>query len=120
MLLSATASDDGIPRPRVVHASPSLGSRCCPDAAAGLRLSWLVYRGANTVTFDPPQFDAWENYRDWANSPFSLGWENPPVPPNGRWIVRTTFREPGTYVLRCLAHDGGLMTYEDVTFVVSR
>jgi hypothetical protein len=30
------------------------------------------------------------------------------------------FSEPGTYVLRCLAHDGGLMAYEDVTIVVSR
>jgi len=29
-----------------------------------------------------------------------------------------TFREPGTYVLRCQAHDGGLAASEDVTFVV--
>ena len=42
------------------------------------------------------------------------------MPRDGRWVVRVSFRTPGTYVLRCLAYDGGLMTSEDVTFVVSR
>ena len=116
--LTAVASDDGIPAPRAVPFTPLLGGRCCPDAAAGLRLSWFVYRGANHVAFDPPQFDAWENYRDWADSPYAAGWETPPVPPGGKWEVRATFSSPGTYVLRCLAHDGGLMTARDVTFVV--
>ena len=118
--LTATAGDDGIPEPRAVPLTPLLGGRCCPDAAAGLRLSWFVYRGANEVVFDPPQFDAWENYRDWADSPYAAGWETPPVPPDGKWVVHVTFSGSGTYVLRCLAHDGGLMTSEDVTFVVSR
>ena len=118
--LTARASDDGIPTPRAVPFTPLLGGRCCPDAAAGLRLSWFVYRGANDVVFDPPQFDAWENYRDWADSPYAAGWETPPAPPDGRWVVQATFSKPGTYVLRCLAHDGGLMTTEDVTFIVSR
>ena len=120
LTLTATASDDGIPAPRAVPLTPLLGGRCCPDAAAGLRLSWFVYRGANNVAFNPPQFDAWENYRDWADSPYAAGWETPSPPPDGRWIVQATFSSPGTYVLRCLAHDGGLMTSEDVTFVVSQ
>jgi len=78
-----------------------------------------VYRGAGSkVTFDPPQFEAWEDYRDGRNSPYSEGWEPPPVPADGKWAVRATFSEPGTYVLRCLAHDGGLSTAEDVTVVV--
>lgn len=118
--LTATARDDGIPAPRAVLLTPLLGGRCCPDSATGLRLSWFVYRGATNVTFDPPQFDAWENYRDWADSPYAVGWEIPPVPADGKWIVNATFSSPGTYVLRGLAHDGGLMTFADVTFVVSR
>ena len=28
------------------------------------------------------------------------------------------FSEPGTYMLRALAHDGGLINYEDVTVIV--
>jgi hypothetical protein len=34
-------------------------------------------------------------------------------------VVQATFSEPGTYVLRCIAHDGALATYKDVTFVVT-
>jgi hypothetical protein len=44
----------------------------------------------------------------------------PPAPPDNRWRVRATFRDPGTYVLRCLAHDGDLATAEDITVVVTR
>lgn len=119
IVLTAVAADDGIPAPRAVLVGEGIGQRCCPDSATGLRLSWFVYRGAGDVTFDPPQFDAWENYRDWTDSPYSIGWETPPVPPGGKWVVSTSFAAPGTYVLRCLAHDGGLMTSEDITFVVS-
>ena len=36
----------------------------------------------------------------------------------GKWVVQATFDDPGTYILRCLAHDGGLVASEDVTFVV--
>jgi len=39
---------------------------------------------------------------------------------DGKWVVRATFRAPGTYVLRCQAHDGGLSTTGDVTFVVEK
>ena len=119
LVLTALAADDGIPAPRAVVSTPGIGQRCCPDSATGLRLSWFVYRGAGGVAFDPPQFDAWENYRDWADSPYSVGWETPPVPPGGKWNVTASFAAPGTYTLRCLAHDGGLMTSADVTVVVS-
>jgi hypothetical protein len=34
--------------------------------------------------------------------------------------VKATFSEPGTYVLRALASDGGLIAYEDVTVTVTR
>ena len=117
--LTARAGDDGIPTPSPM---PPIGARVAgvPHNAEGLRFSWFVYRGAGTVTFDPPQFSAWENLRDGRNSPYSLGWDTPPVPADGTWVVRTTFGEPGTYLLRALAHDGGLSTSADVTFVVNR
>ena len=118
--LTAFASDDGVPKRRAMR-PPRVGNgqrQITPDSASGLRLAWFVYRGAGTVTFDPPQIKVWEDHRDGANSAWSAGWEPPPVPPDGKWMVRATFSDPGTYVLRCLAHDGGLMTHEDVTVVV--
>ena len=51
-------------------------------------------------------------------SPWSPGWMPPPLAPDGQGVVRATFSEPGTYVLRCLAHDGALMTARDVTVTV--
>jgi hypothetical protein len=118
--LAAVASDDGIPRPRPMpRLNPGFANRFTIDSATGLRLSWFVYRGKGKVVFDPVQTKVWEDTRDSANSPWSYGWRTPPVPPDGQWAVRATFSEPGTYVLRCLAHDGGLMTAQDVTFVVT-
>ena len=98
--------------------NPGIATRFTVDSATGLRLSWFVYRGAGNVVFDPVQAKVWEDTRDNANSPWSYGWRTPPVPPDGMWVVRATFREPGTFVLRCLAHDGGLSTTDDVTVVV--
>jgi hypothetical protein len=43
----------------------------------------------------------------------------PPSPPDNRWSARATFSEPGTYVIRGIAHDGELIDYEDVTIVVT-
>jgi hypothetical protein len=118
--LSATAGDDKIPRPRPMPPlNPGIASRFTVDSATGLRLSWFVYRGKGKVSFDPTQAKVWEDTRDNANSPWSYGWRTPPVPPDGRWVVRATFSEPGTYVLRCQAHDGGLATTRDVTVVVT-
>jgi len=70
------------------------------------------------VTFDPRQTKVWEDRRDGGDSPWSAGWQTPPIPPDNRWTVQATFSEPGTYVLRALAHDGGLINYEDVTVIV--
>jgi hypothetical protein len=144
--MNALVTDDGIPKRRIARSTPAaaasaanaaavprtastpaalpytparIGSRCCPDSSSGLRLGWFVYRGpAANVTFDPPQFEVWEDYRDGRNSPYSEGWEPPPVPADGKYTVRTTFTAPGTYVIRAQAHDGGLLTTEDMTFVV--
>jgi len=117
--LVASATDDGIPKTRgMPRLNPSFASRFTVDSATGLRLSWFVYRGAGKVVFDPVQTKTWEDTRDGGGSPWSYGFRTPAAPPDGKWIVRATFAEPGTYVLRCLAHDGGLATAEDVTFVV--
>ncbi len=117
--LTAFAFDDGKPKARRL-ARQSQGNRGTPDTATGLRLSWFVYRGQGNVTFDPPQFEVWEDYREGTNSPWAAGWMTPTPPSDGKWLVRVTFDEPGTYVVRCLAHDGGLMDSEDLTVVVSR
>jgi hypothetical protein len=116
--LTAIATDDGKPRVRAM--APVVGaSRMLPNSANGLRVAWFKYRGAGEVTFDPPQFTAWEDTRDGANSPWAAGWRTPPVPPGNTWDVRATFSAPGQYVLRCIAHDGGLATAENVTVIVS-
>ena len=123
VVLTAVASDDGVPKRRAM--APSRwrlgrgGAGSAPDSASGLRVAWIVYRGEARVTFDPPQFEVWEDYREGADSPWAPGWEPPEVPEDGTWVVQATFSEPGTYVLRCLAHDGGLVTHKDVTVTVS-
>jgi hypothetical protein len=119
--LVAIATDDGIPRARPMPPlNPGFASRFTVDSATGLRLAWFVYRGDGTVAFDPLQTKVWEDTRDGTNSPWSYGWKTPPVPADGKWVIRASFAQPGTYLLRCLAHDGGLSTAEDVTVVVTR
>ena len=119
--LSAVAhDDDGLPKPRPMRATdPGRPASLTPVSATGLRLSWFVYRGTGDVAFDPPQIKVWEDTRANSNSPWGAGWETPPTPTDNRWVVRAMFSEPGTYVLRCIVHDGGLATHEDVTFVVT-
>jgi hypothetical protein len=120
VMLDAVATDDGKPRARPMPAFLVGQSHFVPNSATGLRLSWFVYRGAGQVSFDPPQTKVWEDHRDGGNSPWSAGWSTPPVPPGNKWTVRATFSDPGTYVLRALAHDGGLIDYDDVTVTVTR
>ena len=90
-----------------------------PGKVNGLHVSWFVYRGPGEVTFDPPQIRVWEDNRPYTNSPWSHGWIHPEPPEDGRWVTRATFHEPGTYVLRGLADDGGLSVYYDVTVEVT-
>ncbi len=119
LTLTAFTTDDGIPKPRPLLHIPG-ASRSTPNSASGLWLSWFVYRGqGHNVTFDPPQISVWEDFRAGSNSSWSPGWAAPLVPDGGKWNVSATFDEPGTYVLRAWADDGGLMTYEDVTVVVT-
>jgi hypothetical protein len=117
---SAIATDDGKPNKRNMPAALG-GNYLLPQSANGLRLSFFVYRGpGNAVTFEPPQTKVWEDTRDGGGSPWSAGWVVPPIPEGNRWQARATFTEPGTYVVRALAHDGGLFTSQDVTVVVGK
>ena len=120
LTLSATVTDDGKPRTRAMPAMLVGQSHFVPNSATGLRLSWFIYRGAGPVQFDPPQTKVWEDHRDGGNSPWSAGWSTPPAPPGNNWAARATFSEPGVYVVRGLAHDGGLIAYEDITVTVTR
>ena len=88
--------------------------------STGLHLSWFVYRGAGNVTFSPAQIKVWEDTRAGANSPWAPRWIAPAIPSDGKLTTDVTFDEPGTYVLRGRADDGGLWTDEDVTVTVTR
>jgi len=116
--LSAVATEDEKPGP--ARLSYRVGdSHEVPNSATGLRFSWFHYRGPGPVAFDPPQTKVWQDTRDGGGTPWSVGWVTPPVPPENRWAARATFSVPGTYVIRGLAHDGGLFDWEDVTVVVT-
>ena len=114
--LAAGVTDDDLPRRNALRATdPRRPARITTESATGLRVSWVVYRGAGPVQFDPPQTKVWEDSRDGEDSPWSPGWRAPEPPSDGRWVSQATFAAPGTYVLRVQAHDGGLSTIETVT-----
>ncbi|MQA92092.1 MAG: hypothetical protein GEU90_18015 [Gemmatimonas sp.] len=95
------------------------------NKAVGLHFMWLVYRGSGNVSFDPQQIKPWEDTRTHANSPWAPYWLPPELrnpselPEDGRWVSEATFHEPGTYVLRGRADDGGLYSDVEVTVEVS-
>jgi hypothetical protein len=81
-----------------------------------LHFTWFVYRGSGEgVEFDPPQVKPWEDTRAFANSPWAIRWVPPEIPEDGRWVSEVTFSEPGTYILRGRADDGGLYSDVEVT-----
>jgi hypothetical protein len=108
----ARAAQAAAPRPPISVTASS---------GPGLRFSWMVYRGkAAAVTFDPVQMKTWEDTRAYANSPWSPPYIIPEPPADGKWVAQATFKEPGTYVLRGVASDGSLFTYDNITVNVAK
>ena len=140
LTLSAIVTDDGIPKRRnfgggrtgsntntnnqnrgVNNPIPALNppSRSTVGKTVGLHAGWFVYRGAGKVAFTPDQIEVWEDTRTGGNSPWSPLWTAPGLPADGKWTAQATFAEPGTYVIRVLADDGGLFAADDVTVRVT-
>ena len=138
LALTAILTDDGVPKQRSVGGDRTAqnirraeldGQRVTNPAMVpprqstvgkrvGLHLSWFVYRGSGTVSFDEPQIKVWEDTRTGANSPWAPLWTPPAAPKDNKWSAKATFEEPGTYILRARADDGALLTDEDVTVTV--
>ena len=114
LALSAVVTDDGR-----LKRLPTDNTVDSDHTALGLRVAWFVYRGpGDGVTFDPAQFKVYQDKRPGGNSPWTPAWMPPALPADGKFPVKVTFSEPGTYVVRVLAHDGGLDTAKDVTVTV--
>lgn len=132
LTLVARVEDDGLPEvrrrppprerdgpPRLTAAQLRPPSRITVDKEVGLHVAWFVYRGDGEVMFDPPQVKTWEDTRTGANSPWAPLWRPPEVPPGNEWTTEVRFGEPGTYVLRARADDGGLYDDSNVTVRVA-
>lgn len=97
--LTASATDDGLPKP--YKRAPSNPDRdSTPPRPQGVQIKWIQYRGAGKATFDPD------------SSPILHG---QPV----ELSSKVTFSMPGTYVLRATAFDGQLYSTRDVTVTVT-
>jgi len=107
------------PELRALHRALNEPGRVTVNKVLGLHFTWFVYRGENNASFEPIQIKPWEDSRAWQNSPWSPYWEAPPIPGDGRWVVRVTFDQPGTYVLRGRADDGALYADQEITVNVA-
>jgi hypothetical protein len=115
----AAAATPGAENPLRANRAMLPPARATVGKNVGLHLSWFVYRGPNSVTFNPPQIKVWEDTRAGANSPWAPVWSSPDIPSDGRIVVDAIFSEPGTYVLRALADDGALLGADEVTVSVT-
>ena len=97
--LTATATDDGLPKPyRRNDSNPDRNAK--PRRPPGVQIKWIQYRGPGKVTFDPENSDVVQG------KPVTL-------------TSKVSFGAPGTYVLRAIANDGQLFTPRDVTITVN-
>jgi hypothetical protein len=149
LTLTSIVTDDGIPKSRSGQALPSASARSrsqqesgsaeggeataprrnpllFPPARVtvgknvGLHHAYYVYRGTGAIAFSPPQIKVWEDTRAGANSPWAPIWVAPPMAPDGRVTAQVTFSEPGSYVIRSQADDGGLLGWDELTIIVTR
>jgi hypothetical protein len=97
--LTASATDDGLPKPYRRNAS-NADRNAQPRRPQGVQIKWIQYRGPGKATFDP---DA------------SAVVHGEPI----KLTSKVSFSAPGTYVLRAIASDGQLYTSRDVTVTVN-
>ena len=108
VVLTASVSDDGLPKPRPVAApkpaTPADATAITAQANSsgvarprGLTVSWMQIRGPAKIRFDPA---------------------GPAPVANGKAEVTARFGERGTYVVRATANDGALSTRTDLTITV--
>lgn len=108
IVLTATVTDDGLPKPRPVAApkpatagdATAIQAQANSSAVArprGLSVAWMQLRGPAKIRFDA------------AGARPVTG---------GKAEVTARFSEPGTYVVRATANDGALSTKSDVTFTI--
>ena len=97
--LTASATDDGLPKPyRRSPSNPDRDSQ--PRRPRGVQIKWIQYRGPGKVTFNP-------------NASAVVYGE--PV----TLASKVTFSVPGLYVLRAVADDGQLFTTNEVSITVN-
>jgi hypothetical protein len=116
---AAAAADTISPEMRALQRAFNEPDRVTVNKTVGLHFAWFVYRGENHASFEPIQIKTWEDSRAWQNSPWAPFWVAPPVPEDDHWVVRVTFDEPGTYILRGRADDGALYADEQITVTVA-
>ena len=115
----AAFSKDASPREQLAKAlKPPI--RGTVDRIVGMTFSWFVYRGTGAVNYSPLQVKTWEDTRAFQNSPWAPFWEPPEMPEDGVVQTEITFQEPGVYVLRGRADDGGLTGDIEVTVRVTQ
>jgi hypothetical protein len=109
LTLTATVTDDGLPKPRVVQVDrPDRAQEAAPSPLdrfksqrnsnggrrpVGPRVTWQVYRGTGRVTFESPMT----------------------LVVNGKADNTVRFSAPGSYTLIATASDGKLITAQRVT-----
>ena len=110
--ITALVSDDGLPKPRVLKARAEVTPGKAQSNSAGggrrsgLAVSWFEYRGPAKVAFSPSE-------------PIHVGTPGEPII-DGKAQVTAQFPEPGVYVLRATADDGGLTSTADFAVNVTR
>ncbi len=105
VVLTAVVTDDGLPQP-----PPSSKNTGRFGRVTGLRAGWYVYRGSGNVTFEPEQ----------VIGAYPPDWVPPALPKDGKFSVKATFSEPGSYVVRVMGDDVALQSTKDVTVTVIR
>ena len=97
--LTASATDDGLPKPyRRAPSNPDRDSQ--PRRPRGVQIKWIQYRGPGKVVFTP------DSSAVVYGQPVTL-------------TSKVSFSAPGTYVLRAIANDGQLFTTREVTITVN-